>query len=416
MSKLILITNPGSASRKYALYDGEELMAQFHFEYEGKKVVCTIKDVDDGKKKIEPAITDLNDAITILPKILKDEAYVTGQHKLAAVVVRIVAPGDYFTEDHVVDAEYMKQLKEAEKRNPVHVPTTANEIRGIRECFKGVKIISVSDSAFHWEKPDTYKYYSFDTELADKYEIKRYGYHGLSYAYISRYMKEQDILPEKLVVMHLGSGSSVSAILNGKAMDNSMGYTPLEGLAMSTRVGTIDAAAALNLKKALKITSDEEFLLYLNKKCGLLGLSGISDDMRDVIQARDEGDLRASLAHSIFVYRIQSYVGQMTATLGGIDALVFAGTIGERSDEIRRFVTQKLGYLGFRLDEDKNLAPEYTGRHALISTNDSKPIYIVFTDETAQMIYRAQAFLKDDKESVIPERELEEDMKDDDED
>ena len=394
MSKLFLITNPGSASRKYALYDGEELMAQFHFEYEGKKVVCTIKDVDDGNKKIKPAITDLNEAITILPKILADEQYVTGQHKLEAVVVRIVAPGDYFTEDHIVDEEYMKQLKEAEKRNPVHVPTTANEIRGIRECFKGVKIISVSDSAFHWEKPDTYKYYSFDTELADKCEIKRYGYHGLSYAYISRYMKEQGILPEKLVVMHLGSGSSVSAILNGKAMDNSMGYTPLEGLAMSTRVGTIDAAAALGLKKELGIKSDEEFLLYLNKKCGLLGLSGISDDLREIIQKRDEGDLRAALAHSIYVYRIQSYVGQMAATLGGIDALVFAGTIGERSDEIRHFVTQKMGYLGFKLDENKNLAPEFTGRHALISTNDSKPIYIVFTDETAQMIYRAQKFLK----------------------
>ena len=110
MSKLILITNPGSASRKYALYDGDDLMAQFHFEYEGKKVVCTIKDVDDGNKKITPPITHLNDAITILPKILNDEAYVTGQHKLEAVVVRIVAPGDYFTEDHVVDEEYMQQL------------------------------------------------------------------------------------------------------------------------------------------------------------------------------------------------------------------------------------------------------------------------------------------------------------------
>ena len=393
MSKLILITNPGSASRKYALYDGDELMAQFHFEYEGKSVVCTIKDTDDGKKKIKPAIKDLNGAITILPQILSDEQYITDQHKLAAVVVRIVAPGDYFTKDHVVDAEYMRQLKEAEKRNPVHVPTTANEIRGIREYFKDVKIISVSDSAFHWEKPDTYKYYSFDTELADQYQIKRYGYHGLSYAFISRYMKEQGILPEKLVAMHLGSGSSVSAILNGLAMDNSMGYTPLEGLAMSTRVGTIDAAAALSLKKALKITSDEEFLLYLNKKCGLLGLSGLSDDMREVIQARDEGDLRASLAHSIFVYRIQSYVGQMAATLGGVDALVFAGTIGERSDEIRRFVTQKMGYLGFQLDENKNANPEFTDRYALISTPDSKPIYIVFTDETAQMIYRAQKFL-----------------------
>ncbi len=395
MSKLILITNPGSASRKYALYDGEELMAQFHFEYEGKNVVCTINDVDDGKKKIKPGIKDLNDAITILPKILGDEEYVTGQHKLAAVVVRIAAPGDYFTEDRLVDAEFMKQLEEAKKRNPVHVPTTANEIRGIRECFKGVKIIAVSDSAFHWDKPDTYKYYNFDTELADKHEIKRYGYHGLSYAFISRYMKEQGILPEKLVAMHLGSGSSVSAILNGRAMDNSMGYTPLEGLAMSTRVGTIDAAAALNLKKALKIDSDEEFLLYLNKQCGLLGLSGVSDDMREVIQARDEGNLRASIAHSIFVYRIQSYVGQMAATLGGVDALVFAGTIGERSEEIRRFVTQKMGYLGFRLDEEKNACPEFTDRYALISAADSKPIYVVFTDETAQMIYRAQKFLEE---------------------
>ena len=395
MSKLILITNPGSASRKYALYDGEELMAQFHFEYEGKKVVCTINDVDDGKKKIKPAIDNLNDAITILPKILSDEEYVTDQHKLVAFVVRIVAPGDYFTTDHVVDDEYMKQLKEAEKRNPIHVPTTANEIRGIRECFKGVKIISVSDSAFHWEKPDTMKYYSFDMELADKYEIKRYGYHGLSYAFISRYMKEHDILPEKLIVMHMGSGSSVSAILNGKAMDNSMGYTPLEGVAMSTRVGTIDVAAALAIKKALKITTDEEFLLYLNKKCGLLGLSGISDDMRDIIQKRDEGDLRASLAHSIFVYRIQSYIGQMAAALGGADAIVFAGTIGERNSEIRRFISQKLGYLGFRLDEDKNAEPEFEDHHSLISAVDSKPIYIIQTDETDQMIYRAQSLLAD---------------------
>ena len=395
MSKLILITNPGSASRKYALYDGDELMAQFHFEYEGKKVVCTINDADDGKKKIKPAIDNLNDAITILPKILNDEEYVTDQHKLVAVVVRIVAPGDYFTTDHVVDDEYMKQLKEAEKRNPIHVPTTANEIRGIRECFKGVKIISVSDSAFHWEKPDTMKYYSFDMELADKYEIKRYGYHGLSYAFISRYMKEHEILPEKLIVMHMGSGSSVSAILNGKAMDNSMGYTPLEGVAMSTRVGTIDVAAALAIKKALKITTDEEFLLYLNKKCGLLGLSGISDDMRDIIQKRDEGDLRASLAHSIFVYRIQSYIGQMAAVLGGADAIVFAGTIGERNAEIRRFISQKLGYLGFRLDEDKNAEPEFEDHHSLISAVDSKPIYIIQTDETDQMIYRAQSLLAD---------------------
>ncbi len=397
MSKLILITNPGSASRKYALYDGETLLANLHFEYEGKKVVCTLKDADGKKRKVDVKCKDLNEAISAVPKVLADEQFTNEKNKLQAVVVRIVAPGDYFTEDHIVDAEYMKKLAEAEKRNPVHVPTTANEIKGVRENFPGVKIISVSDSAFHWDKPDTAKYYSFDLDIANENEIKRYGYHGLSYAFISRYMKEQGILPEKLIVMHLGSGSSVSAILNGLAMDNSMGYTPAEGLAMSTRIGTIDAAAALALKKALKITSDEEFLLYLNKKCGLLGISGGYDDMRDIIQRRDEGDSKATLAHSIFVYRIQAYVGQMAAMLNGVDAIVFAGTIGERSEEIRRFISNKLGYLGFRLDDEKNAKPEFTNHHAVISTNDSKPMYIIETDETAQMIYRAQALLGDEE-------------------
>lgn len=206
-------------------------------------------------------------------------------------------------------------------------------------------------------------------------------------------MKEQGILPEKLVVLHLGSGASAAAILNGNAMDNTMGYTPLEGLTMSTRCGSMDIAAALSLKNALGIKTDEEFLFYLNKKCGLLGLSGATDDMREIIQKRDEGDMRATMAHSIFVYRIQSAIGQMTASLGGIDALVFAGTIGERSDEIRRFVSQKLGYLGFRLDDTKNENPEFTDNHAVVSAEDSKPIYIVQTDETDQMINRALAIL-----------------------
>lgn len=396
MSKLILITNPGSASRKYALYDGETLLANLHFEYEGKKVVCTLKDADGNKRKVKVECKDLNDAISAVPKVLADEQFTNDKNKLQAVVVRIVAPGDYFVKDHIVDDEYMKELAEAAKRNPVHVPTTANEIKGVRENFPGVKIISVSDSAFHWEKPDTAKYYSFDLDIANEYEIKRYGYHGLSYAFISRYMKEQGILPEKLIVMHLGSGSSVSAILNGLAMDNSMGYTPAEGLAMSTRIGTIDAAAALALKKALKITSDEEFLQYINKKCGLLGISGGYDDMRDIIQRRDEGDNKATLAHSIFVYRIQAYVGQMAAMLNGADAIVFAGTIGERATEIRRFISNKLGYLGFKLDDEKNENPEFTNHHAIISASDSKPMYIVETDETAQMIYRAQALLAEE--------------------
>ncbi len=399
MSKLILITNPGSASRKYALYDGRQLVANFHFEYEGKKVVCTLKDSEGNKSKLKiNGLNDLNECATEIARVLREEQYINDKNKLVAILVRIVAPGDYFVKDRIVDEEFMKNLAIAEERNPVHVPNTANEIKHLREAFADTELIAISDSAFHWSKPDTMKYYSFDMDLADKYEIKRYGYHGLSYGFISRYMKENEILPEKLVVLHLGSGTSAAAILNGNAMDNTMGYTPLEGTTMSTRAGSMDVTAALALKKALKIETDEELQFYLNKKCGLLGVSGKTDDMRDIMQARNEGDLKATMAYSLFIYRIQAAIGQMAAALGGIDALVFAGTIGERSEEIRHSVVQKLDYLGLRLDSDKNLNPEFTGVHAKVSSNDSKPIYIVQTDESDQMIDRAFEILDKDAE------------------
>lgn len=409
MNKLVLITNPGSASRKYALYslsnnldpsdkDGDNSDAvalyQLHFETKGAKVVVTITDSDGKKSEQNTDLESLNDAISYVADFAKSNL----DQSLDAVIVRIVAPGDYFTKNHIVDEEYMRELKKAEKRNPVHVPTTANEIRGVKESFKDIKIISVSDSAFHWEKPDYTKYYSFSTSVADEAEIKRYGYHGLSYAFISRYMRSQGILPKKLIACHLGSGSSVSAIKNGKALDNSMGYTPLEGVAMSTRVGTIDAAAALALKQAKGIASDEELLIYLNKKCGLYGLSNVSDDMRNIIAKATEGDERSALTLKIFYYRIKAYIGQMAADLNGADALVFAGTIGERGAETRTAIAKDLGYLGFELDEKKNDNPvfEQDGapvRYALISTKSSKPIYIVKTDETAEMLAQAKKLL-----------------------
>lgn len=393
MSKLILISNPGSASRKYALYDDTNLIANLHFELDEEDVICELKDADGKKRKVDIDIEKLADAATEVSKILDREKFCSDKNPLEAIIIRVVAPGDYFTENHVVDDEFMRQLEIAAERNPVHVPNTMNEIKLLREAFAGIKIVAISDSAFQWQKPDTMKYYSFDINLANQFEIKRYGYHGLSNAFVSRYMREHNILPQKMIVMHLGSGASVSAILNGRAMDTSMGYTPLDGLAMSTRMGTIDAMAAIELKKALAIKDDTEYELYLNKKCGLLGLSGVSDDLREVIKKRDEGYLSAAMAHSIFIYRIQAYIGQMAASLAGADAIVFTGTIGERSEEIRRAVTQKLGYLGFVLDPIRNIQADFKDRHAIISRPESKPIYIVQTDETAQMIYDAEKLI-----------------------
>ena len=394
--RLILITNPGSSSRKYALYREDELLCSLHFEFEGKKVVCTLKRADEAKKKIKTEFKDLTETVGALNKILTEEGYLGGVSKIDAILARIVATGEYFTEDHLVDKECLKNLEIAKKRTPLHVPVVANEIEAFVKEFKGTPVIAISDSSFHSERPELMKYYAIDKELADKAEIKRYGAHGLSVGSIVNYMEREGILPEKLVVCHLGSGSSVTAVYKGKSHDTTMGYTPLEGVMMSTRTGSIDAAAALAVKRAMKITDDEELEQYLNKKCGLLGVSGQTDDMREIIRLRDEGDERGAFAHALFVYRIQSAIGQMVASLGGVDAIVYTATIGERSDDIRKCVSQKLGYLGFELDNEKNTS-ELKNRHENIAAEGSKPIYVIRTDEFEEMIRRAKVILDGDK-------------------
>lgn len=393
MEELILITNPGSASRKYALYNKETFVASLHFEHDNGEIVCNIKDPDDGDKTIKTNIRSLSETVSHINRILREEGYISDQHKLAAIVARIVAPSDYFAKNHIVDDEFMKNLEVAKQRAPLHTPVIASEIAHFRENFKDTKIIGVSDSAFHSSKPELMKYYPIDTDLADKAGIKRYGYHGLSVGSIVRTMKAEDILPEKLIVAHIGSGSSISAVFDGVAMDNSMGYSPLEGIMMATRSGSMDVAAALAVKRELKLEDDEALEKYLNKKAGLLGVSGFSDDMRDVIQKRDEGDSKATFAHALYVHRIQSLIGQMSASLSGVDAIVFTATIGERSAEIRHFVTQKLSFLGFQLDEEKNKDPDFTGKYANIAKADSKPVYVIRTDETAEMIENALELL-----------------------
>ncbi|MBQ6393920.1 hypothetical protein IJH74_01590 [Candidatus Saccharibacteria bacterium] len=387
-NRLILITNPGSSSRKYALYKGQELVCSLHFEFEGKGIICTLAKADGSKKVLKQPFKELTSTVANINRILTEEGYLGGMTKLDAILARVACPGEYFTQDHIVDEEYLKVLDKARKRAPLHVPVVAGEIEHFVKSFKGTPIIAISDSSFHADRPDLMKYYAFDTELADKADVKRFGYHGLSVGSIVNYMKSQDILPEKLIVCHLGSGSSVTAVFDGKSLDTSMGYTPLEGLMMATRTGNIDPAAALRLKHYLKYEADESIEKYLNKSCGLLGVSGQSDDMREILRLRDEGDKRGTFAHAMFVYKVQSLIGQMAASLGGVDAIVFTATIGERSDEIRRTVTQKLSYLGFAIDDAKNVA-EQTERHVDISADGSKPVWVIRTDEFEEMIRRA---------------------------
>ena len=390
--RLILITNPGSSSRKYALYRGNNFLCALHFEFEGDKIVYTLKKADGTKNKTETKFTTLNEVVSGLEKILVDEQYVGGPTKLDAILARVAAPGSYFAEDHIVDEECLVQLETAKARAPLHAPVIANEIEQLKKTFKETTVIAISDSGFHKSRPELMKAYAIDTEVANKYDIKRWGYHGLSVGSIARYMREQDILEEKMIVCHVGSGSSITAVYNGKSHDTTMGYTPLEGVMMATRTGSMDVAAALAIKRELGLKTDDELEKYLNKQGGLLGVSGQSDDMREIIKLRDEGDSRGVFAHALYIYRLQSAIGQMAASLGGVDALVFTATIGERSDDVRRRVVQKLGYLGFTIDEEKNTG-DMNERQCNIAAVGSKPIYVIKTDESDEMIVRANDLL-----------------------
>ncbi|MBQ8991986.1 acetate/propionate family kinase [Candidatus Saccharibacteria bacterium] len=392
-NKLILITNPGSSSRKYALYKGTDLVCSLHFEFEGKEIICTLKKADGSKKVLKQTFKELTSTVANINRILTEEGYLGGMSKIDAILARVACPGEYFTEDHIVDEEYLKALEKGKKRAPLHVPVVAGEIEHFVKSFKDTPILAISDTSFHTDRPDLMKYYGFDTEIADKADIKKFGYHGLSIGSIVNYMKEQDILPEKLIVCHLGSGSSLTAVFEGKSLDTTMGYSPIGGLLMATRCGDMDPAAALALKRHLGYESDESIEKYLNKECGLLGVSGQSDDMREILRLRDEGDKRGTFAHAMYVYRVQSCIGQMAASLGGVDAIVFTATIGERSDEIRRTVTQKLSYLGFSLDDEKNLG-DLDERHVNIAADGSKPIWVIRTDEFEEMLRRAALLLE----------------------
>lgn len=391
MDRLILVTNPGSSSRKYGLYKGEKLLATLHFETENGRIICALKDADGTKKSIPCDFKELSSTVANLDDILEAEGYITAQYPLDAIVARVVAPLESFTRDRIVDDAFMEEFNAAREKAPLHIPVIATEIEHFRRSFKGIPIIAVSDSAFHAGKPNLMKYYPFDTELADKHGIKRYGYHGLSVGSIVHQLRAADLLPEKLIVAHVGSGSSITAVYDGASLDTSMGYTPLEGVMMATRSGSIDVGAALAIKKALKL-DDDGLEKYLNKKAGILGVSGSTNDMRELLELCDQEDHRASFTYSLYIYRVQCLIGQMATSLDGADAIALTATILERNDHVRADIVKKLSYLGFRINPElnANLPDEPLVN---IAAENSKPIYVIRTDETGEMVRRAISLL-----------------------
>jgi len=388
VESLTLVVNPGSASHKYALFSGQYMWASIHFEFIDGRVVGKIDHAGEQQSESYDD-TDLSAVAHYVLPLLRKYRVISDDDKVSTIGIRIVAPGSRFAKDQLVTDQTVVALRAVQQRAPLHVTTALSELDHLKTYFPDVPIVAVSDSAFHASKPAWASYYGIDVELAEKSDIKRYGYQGISVSSVVQSLAGRDMLLPKTVVCHLGSGSSVTALSDGQSIDTTMGYSPLEGLIMSSRSGNIDLAAALAIKRQLQLTDDglEE---YLNKQSGLLGVSGASNDVRQLRASEDGGDVRAQLALKMFVYRIQQAIGQMAASLGGIDCLVFTATIGERSTVIRQRVVEGLGFLGFELDSAVNNQTFEPSEAVNVGTDASKPIFVVSTDEAAEIARRAE--------------------------
>lgn len=387
---LTLVSNPGSASRKYALYAGKRCRGSLHFEYVDGRVVCTVTHQDS--RTTEP--TDLPNieqaAQKVLP-MLKDAGILQDGEYVARIGLRVVAPGSFFLQDHVVDEHMLGELHALKSRAPLHIAATLQELETLREHLGDAQIVGVSDSAFHATKPDFAWNYGINLADADRWDIKRFGYHGLSVMAAVHTLKATDRLPTRLVVCHLGSGVSITAVHNGKSVDTTMGFSPLEGVIMATRSGSIDLTAAHVLKDLLH-TDNAGLEDYLNNHSGLLGLSGSSSGVKELLAAEQAGDHRAELALNTYAHAIQKAVGQMIMVLGGIDVLVFTGTVGERSAPIRERLVAPLHFVDIMLDTKTNAdCTNPTALTNIAKLAHSKPVFVVPTDEAAQIAHLAEA-------------------------
>jgi len=387
MEEIILIANPGSASRKYALYSGDKLLLSLHFEIEDGQVVFNFK-TDNGQSTAshKAGISHLAFAANKVYGLAGQLGILSDKKQIKAIGLRVVAPSTYFQADRLLNASTLDKLKDLEVLAPLHVNASLQEAHLLKQDFPTEKIVAVSDSAFHVNLPDVARYYGISTRDSEKLDIYRFGYHGLSVESVVGQLKEADKLPHRLIVCHLGSGSSVTAVKNGKSIDCSMGFSPLEGLVMATRSGDIDTTAAEVIAKE-KGLGRQQLQDYLNNQSGLLGISGKSSDIRELLKLEGQGDNKAALALDIYVYKIQQAIGKMAAGLGGIDGLVFTGTVGERSAAIRRRVIEKLLFLGLGLDPHLNHVHLQPAKLTKISAS-SHPvkIYIVPASEDTVML------------------------------
>ena len=391
----ILVINAGSSSLKYQLIDMDTEQAILkglceRITFDGGEL--TQKTADGRVLNINQNMKDHTAAIELVLKAMVDPAYgaIKSTDEISAVGHRVLHSGEDFKSSVIIDDEVIRICEKNAELGPLHMPGNIACIKSCREVMPGVPMVAVFDTTFHSTMPAKAYMYGIPYSVYDKYKVRKYGFHGTSHKFVSEEtIKLLGKKESKIIVCHLGNGSSISAVKDGKCLDTSMGFTPLEGLVMGTRSGDIDPAASEFIRAKLNLTP-EDLVQYLNKKCGMLGVSELSSDMRDLEKGINEGNEKAKLAVEVAAYRIKKYIGSYAAVLNGVDAIVFTGGIGEHSDLMRRLVMEDMEYLGVDFDFEAN--KQHGDGVRVLSKPDSKvKVFILPTNEELSIARETKA-------------------------
>jgi len=383
----ILVLNCGSSSIKYQLFDMEskEILAKGGIEKIGLHGSFLKNKRNDGDAvKLVGEVIDHQAGIEYILGVMVSERHGSLQslYEIDAVGHRVVHGAETFKESVLIDDEVIAKIEECIDLAPLHNPPNLKGIYAIKNLLPDVPQVAVFDTAFHQTMPDYAYMYAIPYSLYKKYGLRRYGFHGSSHRFVSSQACDFLGVPypkQRIITCHLGNGASLTAIKNGQSIDTSMGLTPVEGLMMGTRSGDLDLGIFTFIVNKEEITINAATTL-INKHSGLLGVSGVSSDMREVMNAAEEKNERAELAVNVYAYRIKKYIGSYIAALGGLDVLVFTGGIGENSAKIRSVACNNLLYLGIELDEDKNTTVK--GTEELISSKNSNvKVVVIPTNE-----------------------------------
>ncbi|MBQ7587332.1 MAG: acetate kinase [Lachnospiraceae bacterium] len=382
----VLVINCGSSSLKFQLIDSdsEEVLAKglcerigidggmVTYQPEGKEKIKKNADMPDHTEAVKLVIDSLID---------KENGVISTLDEIGAVGHRIVHGGESFSSATLINDDVIKAIEDCNDLAPLHNPANLIGIRSCQKIMPNVPMVAVFDTAFHQTMPKKAYLYGIPYEYYKKYKVRRYGFHGTSHEFVSKRAAEflgKDIDNFKVIVCHLGNGASISAVKNGKCVDTSMGLTPLEGLFMGTRSGDLDPAIIQFISNKEKLSIDE-MLNILNKKSGVLGLSEVSSDFRDLNEAAENGNEQAKTTLEAYSYRVAKYIGSYVAAMNGVDAIVFTAGVGENNIEVRQMIGEYLGYLGTGVDKEKN---NIRGKEAVISPDGARvSVLVIPTNE-----------------------------------